>query len=182
MAEHGEHSSLLQALQRLRSTLLSRLFRLRIDAYHHEGPATTAYDMSERLTQELDKIVHSQGVPTAELQCERPARHTAIPSTDSEDEKAKGGLRRSFAELSRYFRTRRRHPTLNAHVAESLRESTWEHLHTALRLARDGDLCGAKLHAEIANNALKEAARHMSADDYRDFKVRIDEQLSALAQ
>lgn len=182
MTEHGEHSSLLQTLQRLRSTLLSRLFRLRIDAYRQGGPANIAYDVSERLKQELDKIAHTQGVPAAELQCERPARHTATPSSENGDKKAEGVLRRSFVELSHYFRTRRQHPTLNSHVAESLRESTWEHLHTALRLAREGNLCGAKLHADIANNALKEAARHMSADDYRDFKARIDAQLSALAQ
>ena len=52
-------------------------------------------------------------------------------------------------------------------MGKKLKDSTWSHIHTALMQARKGDVSTAKLHADIANGALKEAAHYMSEADYK---------------
>jgi len=52
-------------------------------------------------------------------------------------------------------------------MGEKLKDSTWTHIHTAMLQARQGDAINAKLHAGIANNALKEAANYLTEEDYK---------------
>lgn len=180
MTPASEQGSLLQTLQWLRSRMLQLLFSNRIDAYHQSNHANVAHDIGEQLSGHIDKIAQSKGISPSELNCEIPSRRPRTATSSTDKKAKKGKLTRSFVELSSYFRTRRNGGTVNPHVADSLRDSTWEHIHTALRLAREGNICAAKLHADIANNALKEAAHHMSEEDYGAFKEKVDAQLGNL--
>ena len=54
-------------------------------------------------------------------------------------------------------------------MGEKLKYSTWSHIHTSTLQARQGNLSNAKMHAKIANNALKEAVHYMSEEDYKVF-------------
>ena len=62
--------------------------------------------------------------------------------------------------------------TSDRHMGEQLKDSIWSHTHAATLNTRQGNVSKAKLHAQIANNALKEAAHYMSEEDY---KVLCDE-------
>lgn len=57
-------------------------------------------------------------------------------------------------------------------MGEKLKDSIWSHTHAATLHGRQGNVSNAKLHAKIANDALKEAAHYMSEKDY---KVLCDE-------
>jgi hypothetical protein len=48
-------------------------------------------------------------------------------------------------------------------------QSTWEHFHASIRLARQGDTEAAKLHAELTKNALNEAAHYLPEAVYSRF-------------
>ena len=58
--------------------------------------------------------------------------------------------------------------TNDPYLGEKLKDSTWSHIHAAQLQARQGNTINAKLHAGIANDALKEAAHYMSDKDYKD--------------
>ena len=58
-------------------------------------------------------------------------------------------------------------------MGERLKSSTWSHLHLASMEARRGDAVAAKVHADIANQALKEAAHYMSDDEYKKFSGEV---------
>jgi len=51
-------------------------------------------------------------------------------------------------------------------LGEKLKASMWEHIHSAGMQARSNQVATAKMHIDIANHALKEAARYMSEEDY----------------
>lgn len=53
------------------------------------------------------------------------------------------------------------------YMGERLKKSAWSHIHTAIMQARAGEERIAKLHADIANQALKEAAHYMHAEEYK---------------
>ena len=65
-------------------------------------------------------------------------------------------------------------------VSHKLQASVWEHLNTSLRLARQGEAQTAKLHADVANNALKEAARYMPKDEYAEFYGQVETRLKEM--
>lgn len=66
---------------------------------------------------------------------------------------------------------------LDPELSKKLKESTWNHIHTALRLARQGEAGTARLHLDIASQALKEAAHYMSREEHIAFTVEVEEKL-----
>ena len=69
---------------------------------------------------------------------------------------------------------------MQPHVSHKLQASVWEHLNTSLRLARQGEVQTAKFHADVANNALKEAARYMPEDEYAEFYGQVEKRLKEI--
>lgn len=65
-------------------------------------------------------------------------------------------------------------------LGERMRKSTLEHINQALVLARAGDTAGAKLHAGLAENAMKTAAHHMSSAGFAAFSATVEERLRTL--
>ena len=64
-------------------------------------------------------------------------------------------------------------------MSERLKRCVWEHVHSAHRFARFGDAKTAKLHADIACNAMKSLSQYMPADDYHDFSTEFYTQLAS---
>ena len=46
-----------------------------------------------------------------------------------------------------------------------LKKSAWEHVHKAIRYARQADVTMAKLHADIAGHALEEAEHYLKDEE-----------------
>ena len=67
----------------------------------------------------------------------------------------------------------------NPHMADKLQRVVWDHVHSAHRFARLGDGNTAKLHADIACNAIKALSHYMSSEDYNIFFNEISEQLQS---
>jgi hypothetical protein len=87
---------------------------------------------------------------------------------------------RTFNGLGMYFKSSQTESVLDPELSEKLKKSTWNHIHTALRLARQGDAGTAKLHLDIASQALKEAAHYMSREEHIAFTVEVEEKLGEI--
>jgi len=71
---------------------------------------------------------------------------------------------------------------LNPEMGGVLRKRTWEHIHAALRLARQGDAKNARLHVDLANAALAEAAHYLTDEEISEFATALKEKLRELAE
>ncbi len=60
-------------------------------------------------------------------------------------------------------------------IGEKLVASTWEHIHSALRHARQGNVIVAKLNADIAGSALEEAAHFLNDEEYANLMFQIEQ-------
>ena len=88
---------------------------------------------------------------------------------------------RRFGALARFFkREKPRSSVLQPHLSEKLKKSIREHINTALRFARQGDVSSAKIHANLANNALKEIAHYMSEEEYASFEAEVEKRLEEI--
>ena len=84
--------------------------------------------------------------------------------------------------LSDYLQTRDRLTAVQPHLGDQMRESTWKHLVASMRLAQQGDEKGAKVHAELAHNAMKEASIYLTEEEYAAFEAEVKERLATLME
>ncbi len=98
---------------------------------------------------------------------EAPSRHQGV---------AGGAL---SPETASHFHERGADDLVHSSVGEQIKARALEHVNKSLLLARQGDRANARLHADITNGAVKEAARFMDAEEYKEFvdlvKARLEE-------
>lgn len=178
MVAHPEHSSFIQTLQKLYSRMV--LFALNIGktdgkhnpARYHDGDiATPLHDYIEWIAKgaktrpgpELDTI--------SESSTSRP-----IDTASSHSRETRAGVSdiKKPRALARYFEGHNAATLLVPGLGEKLKNTTWAHLHEAIRFGRLGDIKNAKLHADLANGTLKEAIQYMSREDFEEFLGEIE--------
>jgi hypothetical protein len=77
--------------------------------------------------------------------------------------------REELGELSVHLKDSHQYSGTSTGTGDKLMQSTWEHFHASIRLARQGDTEAAKLHAELTKNALNEAAHYLPEAVYSRF-------------
>lgn len=183
MSHPAGHRSLLTDLKRLYSHISLSLLNKRMGAYHKDIPTVSSQDVSARLSDQIEKLAASeQSRPKSEPGGNEVTEESLTePVLDSEPDKPrkKTVLGRIANVFSHYLKGRAGNE-LNPQLSEKLKNSVWTHLHTALRHARQGEVVTAKLHADIANHALKEVAHYMSQDGYVEFSAEVDKMLEQI--
>jgi hypothetical protein len=180
-----EIKALLHALERLYSGMASRVLYTRMGTYRRRTGALADRDLAALLSDHLDRLAAAKRANSGEVP-QRPVRQGVPEGRRELFEKhhpAVGQVSvvgRAFDGLGRYFKSSRTEPVLDPELSEKLRNSTWHHIHTALRLARQGEAKTAKLHLDIASQALKEVAHYMSGEDYIAFTVEVEEKLAEI--
>ncbi len=83
-------------------------------------------------------------------------------------------------ELSNHFHELEVAELTGEGVGEGVKRRVLEHINTSLRLARRGDSAGARIHADIARSAMREAVHYLSGEEYRQFTAAVKERLERL--
>ena len=197
MAIKQDNPGLLGTLQRLYSRLSLTALHRRMGSYHKENSAgiTMGKDISSSLNGHIDKLANSEHAKCKGVACEEAAKvvpadamlHTTAQTVADSQNPSPSQDQASLVStvldgLAKYFKSGQSEPTIQPHVSEKLKKSTLDHIHTALRHARQGEVTTAKLHADIANQALKEVAHYMSADEYKVFAAEVEALLSELKE
>lgn len=173
----GLHA-LLQSMQKLYSGIMSSLVRDRLTAYHEGGSNSFDDDIGASLNQYINNLSAQTQANAAQqpAQSDPPLPPKAVFNTTPSS--APGDTPNP---LSGYFKKNKSYSELAPRISDKLKESAWEHTHTAIRLARLGDFTTAKLHAGLANNAIKELAHYLPETEYAEFKNIIKTELLAKA-
>lgn len=185
MVPEREINGLLQTLQRLYSWVTSRVLEKRMDSYREESGTGIAHNLDTLLSDHIDRIADTKAASGEGTQ-----GHVSVQKVQSATHNLSLGRRHSdhqtsivsktLSGLGRYFRSKPTETALDPELSKKLKQSTWHHIHAALRLARQGDARTAKLHLEIASQALKEAGHYMSREEHIAFRVEIEEKLGEI--
>lgn len=166
--KHGINRLLLD-LQELYNKLSALDLRKRMSLYHRSTDINEATDISSSLTKHLDKLIPSSKSNRASAdnttETISSIRQTRFDNTKRPSRQPQGIIKvvTDFIRPKKIFT---RIKTSDQYMGEKLKDSTWSHIHTAKLHARQGNIINAKLHAGIANDALKEAAHYLSKEDY----------------
>jgi hypothetical protein len=185
MIPEGGIKALLHALQRLYARITSLVLHKRMGSYRDEAGSVADHDLATLLSDHIDRLAapgpaNSENIPP-QVSAQTAQTVTQNPSPGRPDSVRQVSIvKRTFNELGRYFKTSRTESILDPELSEKLKQSTWNHIHTALRLARQGEAANAKLHLDIASQALKEAAHYMSREEHITFTVEVREKLGEI--
>ncbi len=179
MSTHSKHGSLIQTLQKLYSRMV--LFALHYGkghgihrvARHHDGDiASPLYDYIDRIA----KRAHLRGKPD-EHKFVKPSTVGPEATTSHQGDDVRAGVtsRSKNRALAGYFEGQKTATLLIPKIGNKLKNSTWEHLHEAIRFGRMGDIKNAKLHADLANSTLKEAVQYMSREEFEELLGEIEQ-------
>ncbi len=142
-----------------------------IDAALHDYIQTKASESQDQETAGPGETER----PIAPASQEKPAE---VPHQGKETATAPSGVLGRFVN---YLRKRSRSATMSPLLAEKLQQRTWEHITAAVNLAHQGNDDGARLHAELAENAMAEASRYMAEAEYDAFEKAVKEKLRTTA-
>ena len=84
-------------------------------------------------------------------------------------------------ELGDYYSRGHNTPS-HPHISDQMRSKTFEHISLSLHLARRGDKEGARLHIELAENAMRTASQFMKKDEYLEFRLQVEDRLESIVQ
>lgn len=83
---------------------------------------------------------------------------------------------KELGELAKYFKERNNKAIFNS-LEEKLEKSTSDHMHEAIRYARQGDERNAHMHADIASSSCEELSHFMSKEQHHAFVSQMKESL-----
>lgn len=177
MSTHSEHGSLIQILQKLYARMV--LFALQLGrgheihraVRHHNGDiASPLYDYIDRIV----KMAQPGSQPGENKTKSFAVGPGAVTSRQSDNVGAGVTGRSKNHVLAGYFEGQKAATFSIPKIGKKLKNSTWEHLHAAIRFGRMGDIKNARLHADLASGTLKEALQFMSREEFREFLGEIE--------
>lgn len=83
-------------------------------------------------------------------------------------------------ELTGWLREHRHAPPCEANLGQEVMARAAEHINQAMSLCRQGNSQAARMHADLAENAVKTAAQYMPADEFREWEQRLQVHLDAI--
>lgn len=172
----ARNHSLFQVLQGLYEGLARRIYLQRSRSYRPNASGDHSGDIGDQLEHYIARVTPKLPPEFAELagsgQLAGAPKSTAAPAHTVD------ALPNS---LSRNFVARHGAGAMETHLADKLKQSAWEHLHSSIRLANSGDKVNARLHAGIMTSAIKEASHYMSDSQYGQFVGEIRAELGRAA-
>lgn len=178
---------MIPALRELYGTIASRLLDGRL--LTKRTSTTARYSvrirdaMADHIARSAAKSNQAEGAAAAD-EGTVPAppatdRFTSPQERKMDPDRTKPGL---FSALSERFARHRSQAKLEPFMREKMRANTLKHVNKALALARQGQAEGAKIHAELAETAMKTAGEYMSDDEYGQFQEEVEARLRSTSE
>jgi len=184
MLSQHESNALVSALRELFFKASEFNLAKRISSYRERIGSNIPHDISAPLHKHIDKLVHKARQdkvaesnipvykPTTQIK-ERVARPELekVEVQNNQPEKInKEQISKSKDEpgsADKPYKISDPEKLDEQGLGKKLKASMWEHIQSARMQARLNQVATAKMHIDIANHALKEAARYMSEEDYK---------------
>jgi len=177
MTKKSKNKTLLASLQNLYSKIAMVFLQIRIASYHKVVETNQSFDITDVLDKQVDDLAaravkvenHSRTVLDNEHQQDSSQHNSEEIKIESEEKPVS-----TESEFAKHLKHRNTSSVNQPYLGEKLTASTWEHIHSAVRYARQGDADTAKLHTEIAGQALEEAGHYLNDKEYSELVLQIE--------
>jgi len=181
MLSQHESNALISALRDLFFKASEFNLAKRISSYRDQSVSNTPHDISAPLHKHIEKLVHKakqekvvEIKPPVNVQTREAETGSTLKKVDIENTRAENinkeqvsTTKDPVANVTRPYKISGPNKLDEQGLGKKLKISMWEHIQSARMQARSNQVVTAKMHIDIANHALKEAARYMSEEDYK---------------
>ena len=174
---------LIEILQDLHLQVSSKLLEKRVRPPTALGTDESGLDISQALKDYVDTNLGDQAQgreatkPLHEGPSSAPDEPASAESAPAGDHAAGSPVHPN--ELSGYLKDKTTGQEFARYMGEKMRTTTLDHLNRTVQLARQGNRQGAYIHAELAENAMRLARKHMSTEEFERFKDEIRTRVDA---
>ena len=176
-----KNKSLFDSLQSLYSRLFNTILRIRMLSYRPTVKSNNSLDITTLLNNQVDELAASSVINTT-VPTDFGEKHLNSESASIKQDNYFLDRKNEFvtnlefeSEFSKYLKQKKSSSIIHPHMGGQLKKSTWEHVHKAIRYARQADVTMAKLHADIAGHALEEAEHYLKDEEYSELVFEIEE-------
>jgi len=177
---------LLDSLQQLYMKLSTLILQRRMESYRKEGGKDVDNEILSVLNEIVDGAASAQGSDSVAIEGAgggQPDQVSSVEQGNADRSKQVGPTATpstAFTDLSSHM-----HASLSGNsdvhpLGKKLKASAWEHIHTALRYAREQKAELARMYANLAQEALQQASHHMTDEAYSELKQSLLEELKKL--
>lgn len=183
MAENK--TPLLGRLKALYHDLFALALQRRLHHYHEAPSSTQSLKIEQALHRFIDEVIgeashhysaedyRQRKLPEA-LQAWQKSQTSAVALHPDVIHRKNNGLSAAFESLESQ--------ETEPHMATTLKGRVWDHVHSAHRYARAGETRLARLHAELASEAMHTLSHYLSEAEYAQFYRSLQDELSQLVQ
>jgi len=178
----NQKESVIDRIRRLYTELFLVSLHKRIHSYRALQPSDNHQEISGTLHKLIDEIIKEVSRNYSAEDYKKVKFEGIVSSLTSDDpEKVQyhstniGSM--TLNGLSLYLQDHHAQESHND-LSEKLKRCVWDHVHSAHRCALAGDSNTAKLHADIACNAIKTLSSYMPAEKYSEFYNEINSQIT----
>lgn len=179
MLNKHDNQRLLATLKSLQMQLGMVFTRFRSGAYRLFVSPGKCVDITSILNKKIDELADSAmaqkttvSSPSSETPSAKPAQQPQLPAANVSP--GHGKTTNVESDFSRYLRQRKSSEVSASGMGDKLKASAWEHIHSAIRCARHGDVASARLHSDIAGHALEEAAHYLPDAEYAELVLKVE--------
>jgi len=174
--------SIINKIRRLYTEIFLVALHNRIHRYHSGSHSNNHHEISGSLHKLIDEIVKevSRNYTTTDYkdiksnEITRSIAREKLENLPSRSTKI-GSMTRNGLSL---YLTNQQAQENNLHLSDKLQRCVWDHVHSAHLFAKRGDANTAKLHADIACNAIKALSSYMPVEEYNEFFNEINCQIT----
>jgi hypothetical protein len=186
MASGSKIALLIEELRRLYRQMAALVLKKRVGSYREDAPDSTA-SLSASLRDQVGDMARARDDAGKREPVTADGTHDALsvgqPAPKRQGAKPQGGfVSRLLKGFPSFIQRQKKSPTLQPHLSQQLKNSAWEHVHTAIRLARQGEAAKARLHVDIAMSALSELAHYMPEVEYQQFRAEVKAQIDNIRE
>ena len=179
MNNQNENHTLLKTLKELYSQLGVIMTQIRFRSYRSGINSNNNFNITSILNKQVE-ILASEFVDSSQntennKNIVQQSDDSLSKLTDKDQSDIKytivSGLESEFAK---HLKLSKASAVSHPHMGDKLKKSAWEHIHFAIRFAKQGELEKAKVHADIAGHAVEEASHYLDNTEYSELVKMIE--------
>ena len=180
MNNKNENHTLLKTLKELYNQLGALMTKIRFRSYRTVIKSDSTFNITSILNNQVEKLASESVITTPHIEpneiiMQQPkgslSKLTIKDQSDMEHKNVSG----AESDFAKHLKLSKSSAVNHSYMGDKLKESAWEHIHSAIRFAKQGQVDKAKVHADIAGHAIEEAGHYLNHEEYSALVNRIED-------
>ena len=180
MNNKHENDTLLKTLKELYNQLGALMAKIRFRSYHSLIKSDNTFNITSILNEQVEKLGYESVITASSEKTDEKIIQQPDDSVGESEVKDQSVMKHKNisdveSDFAKHLKLSKSSAVSQPHIGDKLKESAWDHIHSAIRFAKQGQVDKAKVHADIAGHAIEEAGHYINHEEYTVLVNRIED-------